>query len=52
MSRLFFVLLVSAEERGGVLGRRGVRAVPGTGDVFLSGDRVVGLLDAAAAGGG
>lgn len=49
---VFFLVLVSAEKRGGVLGGRGLRAVPGTGDVLLSGDRVVGLLDAAAAGGG
>lgn len=42
----------SAEKRGGVLGGRGVRAVPRSGNVLLPGDRVVRLLDAAAAGGG
>lgn len=46
------MILARAEKRGGVLGGRGLRAVPGTGDVLLSGDRLVGLLDAAAAGGG
>lgn len=44
--------VASAEKRGGVLGGRGVREVPRPGNVLFSGDRVVRLLDAAAAGGG
>ena len=51
-SFFFRDFFVSAEERGGVLRGRGLRAVPGTGDVLLSGDHLVGLLDAAAGGGG
>lgn len=43
---------VSAEKRGGVLGRRRVRAIPGARDVLFSGDRIIRFLDAAAAGSG
>lgn len=48
----FVMLFARSEKWGGILGRRGVRTVPGTGDVLLSRDRVVGFLDAPASGGG